>query len=175
MKATMFFGLWFAAVCFPAAASASDSAAERQLLWGDTHLHTSYSFDAFLNGNRTADPETAYRYARGYPVIHPYNRTRVQIGEPLDFLVVSDHAEFYGGIRDIYNDGIQDPDPGIIESLVYWYRENETALREPVANVPGSACGGCALARGQHVGGASRSGYLCRECMAPHARLRGEI
>ena len=60
-------------------------------MWGDTHLHTSYSFDAFLNGNRTADPETAYRYARGYPVIHPYNRTRVQIGTPLD-LVVSDHA-----------------------------------------------------------------------------------
>ena len=137
MKATMFFGLWFAAVCFPAAASASDSAAERQLLWGDTHLHTSYSFDAFLNGNRTADPETAYRYARGYPVIHPYNRTRVQIGEPLDFLVVSDHAEFYGGIRDIYNDGIQDPDPGIIESLVYWYRENE--IRDAIDSGNGPA------------------------------------
>jgi hypothetical protein len=59
------------------------------------------------------------------PVVHPYNRTRVRINTPLDFLVVSDHAEFFGGIRDIYNDGIQDPDPGLIERLVYWYRENE--------------------------------------------------
>lgn len=100
-------------------------AKERQLLWGDTHLHTSYSFDAFLNGNMTADPDTAYRYARGYPVIHPYNRTRVSIDTPLDFLVVSDHAEFYGGIRDIYYEGIQDPDPGIIESIFYWYNERQ--------------------------------------------------
>jgi hypothetical protein len=90
---------------------------QRRLLWGDTHVHTSYSFDAFLNGNRTADPDVAYRYAKGLPVIHPYNRTRVRIETPLDFLVVSDHAEFYGGIRDIYLDGVQDPDPNILLSL----------------------------------------------------------
>ena len=65
----------------------------RQLLWGDTHLHTSYSFDAYLFQNRSADPDTAYRYARGLPVIHPYHRARIQIETPLDFLVVADHAE----------------------------------------------------------------------------------
>ena len=137
MKSKRLIGLGFAAACLPAMAGASDAPAERHLLWGDTHLHTSYSFDAFLNGNRTADPETAYRYARGYPVIHPYNRTRVQIETPLDFLVVSDHAEFYGGIRDIYNDGIQDPDPNVIESLVYWYRENE--IRDAIDSGNGAA------------------------------------
>ena len=72
---------------------------QRQLLFGDTHLHTSYSLDAYLNGNQTADPDTAYRWARGLPVVHPYNRARVQIGTPLDFLVVSDHAELMGVLR----------------------------------------------------------------------------
>jgi hypothetical protein len=72
-----------------------------QLLFGDTHLHTSYSFDAYLNKNQTGDPDTAYRWAKGLPVIHPFNRSRVQIGTPLDFLVVSDHAELLGVIRAI--------------------------------------------------------------------------
>jgi len=110
---------------------------DKMLLWGDTHLHTSYSFDAFLNGNLSADPDTAYRYARGLPVIHPYNRTRVQINTPLDFLVVSDHAEFYGGIRDIYNEGIQDPDPNPIEAIAYWY--NERQIREAINSETGPA------------------------------------
>jgi hypothetical protein len=109
------------------AASADES---RQLLWGDTHLHTSYSFDAFLNGNFTADPDTAYRWAKGHPVIHPYNRTRVRIGAPLDFLAVSDHAEFLGGIRDIYNEGIQVEDPGFLESIAFWY--NEWQIRDAI-------------------------------------------
>lgn len=74
-----------------AAVAAGDE--EKALLWGDTHLHTSYSFDAFLFMNRTADPDTAYRYAKGLPVVHPYHRARIQIETPLDFLVVSDHAE----------------------------------------------------------------------------------
>ena len=67
-----------------------------QLLWGDTHLHTSFSADAYVGGNATGDPEAAYRWAKGYPVVHPYNRTRVRIGRPLDFLAVTDHAEYAG-------------------------------------------------------------------------------
>jgi hypothetical protein len=69
------------------------------LYFGDTHLHTSYSFDAYLNKNQTGDPDTAYRWAKGLPVIHPLHRAKVQIGTPLDFLVVSDHAELMGYIR----------------------------------------------------------------------------
>ena len=37
----------------------------RNAYWGDTHLHTSYSPDAFLMGNQSADPDTAYHYAKG--------------------------------------------------------------------------------------------------------------
>lgn len=116
--------VWLFAVCSVClAGTAAHANPDRQLLWGDTHLHTSYSFDAFLNGNMSADPDVAYRYARGLPVLHPYTRARVQIQTPLDFLVVSDHAEFLGGIRDIYLSGIQDPDPNPLERLVYWFNE----------------------------------------------------
>ncbi|MFT6510091.1 MAG: hypothetical protein ACJAVO_002362 [Parvibaculaceae bacterium] len=78
------------------------SAENTQLLWGDTHLHTSYSTDAFMAGNRSADPDTAYRVAKGEPIIHPFNRSRVQLIRPLDFLVVADHAEFFGILNSIY-------------------------------------------------------------------------
>src|SRR6516225_9339377 len=64
-----------------------------QLFWGDTHLHTSHSLDAYQTGNFNADPDTAFRFAKGMPVLHPALRTKVRIARPLDFLVVSDHAE----------------------------------------------------------------------------------
>ena len=67
-----------------------------RLYWGDTHLHTSYSADAYLLQNRSAGPDTAYRWARGLPVVHPSTGARVQIQTPLDFLVVADHAEMLG-------------------------------------------------------------------------------
>ena len=76
----------------------------KNVYWGDTHLHTSYSPDAFLMGNQTADPDTAYRYAKGLPVVHPYHKARIQITTPLDFLVVSDHGEFMGVIPNILKD-----------------------------------------------------------------------
>jgi hypothetical protein len=85
----------------PSVGKASAGGPARKLFWGDTHLHTSYSPDAFLMQNRSADPDTAYQYAKGAPVIHPLHRARVQIRTPLDFLVVSDHAEFMGVVPKI--------------------------------------------------------------------------
>ncbi|WP_114325364.1 DUF3604 domain-containing protein [Candidatus Colwellia aromaticivorans] len=70
------------------------NAGETQLLWGDTHLHTSNSMDAYFFNNRDGTPEAAYRWAKGLPVINTSTRARIQIGTPLDFLVVSDHAEY---------------------------------------------------------------------------------
>ena len=95
-------------------------AVEKQLLWGDTHLHTAYSSDAYTNNNLTAGPETAYRYARGMPVIHPYHKARVQIGTPLDFLVVTDHAEFLGEIRNIHMNGVDTSGLGPIDKIKSW-------------------------------------------------------
>ena len=64
------------------------------LYWGDTHLHTSYSTDAGMIGN-TLPPEQAYRFARGEEVITSTGQ-RARLIRPLDFLVVSDHAENLG-------------------------------------------------------------------------------
>ncbi len=105
--------------------TAAQDPPDRMLLWGDTHLHTNQSFDAFLNGNVSVTPDMAYRYARGEPIVAAYNRTRVQINTPLDFLVVTDHAEFLGGLRDVYYDGIQGKDVGLIDRIVYWFFERE--------------------------------------------------
>ncbi len=66
-----------------------------QLLWGDTHLHTSWSADASLMGT-TVGPDTAYRFARGETVTSS-DGNRVTINRPLDFLVVADHAKSMAG------------------------------------------------------------------------------
>ena len=95
-------------------------AQDRALLFGDTHLHTSYSLDAYLNGNQTADPDTAYRFARGMPVIHPFGRNRVQIETPLDFLVVSDHAELMGVVRAAHEGTDEFEDLGWWGNLKRW-------------------------------------------------------
>lgn len=79
-----------------AAALGAGAAQPGRLLWGDTHLHTSHSTDAYGSGNLFIDPEQAFRFARGLPVRHPTLGSRVQIARPLDFLVVADHSDFLG-------------------------------------------------------------------------------
>jgi len=65
----------------------------RQLLWGDTHVHTNFSLDALLYNNYRVGPDEAYRFARG-EAVDSSSGQRVQLAQPLDFLVVADHAEF---------------------------------------------------------------------------------
>ena len=62
-----------------------------QVYWGDTHLHTSNSFDVYLFNTPTSAPDTALRFARGLPVVSPTTHVRWQLQVPLDFAVVSDH------------------------------------------------------------------------------------
>ena len=65
-----------------------------RVLWGDTHLHTSYSTDAGMLGN-SVGPDEAYRFARG-EVIQASAGAPARLIRPLDFLVVADHAENLG-------------------------------------------------------------------------------
>ncbi|MEE8078784.1 MAG: DUF3604 domain-containing protein, partial [Pseudomonadales bacterium] len=70
--------------------------AERSAYFGDLHVHSTYSFDAFAFGT-LATPYDAYRYARGQAIKHPAGFD-VQLREPLDFYAVTDHAMFLGAI-----------------------------------------------------------------------------
>jgi len=65
-----------------------------QVLFGDTHFHTNLSFDAGLVGTRLTMDE-GYRFARGETVISNTGQP-VQLIRPLDFLVITDHAELIG-------------------------------------------------------------------------------
>ncbi|MFO1376884.1 MAG: DUF3604 domain-containing protein [Steroidobacteraceae bacterium] len=66
------------------------------LYWGDTHLHTSNSIDAFDMGDRSISPVEAFRFARGEQLVSQTG-VNVKLRRPLDFLVVADHAEYIGG------------------------------------------------------------------------------
>ena len=67
---------------------------DRNVYFGDLHVHTTYSFDAFAFGT-VATPSDAYRYARGQKIRHP-GGFDVQLRKPLDFYAVTDHAMFLG-------------------------------------------------------------------------------
>jgi len=62
--------------------------------FGDTHLHTMYSFDAGAFGCRLG-PRDAYRFAKGAEVVASMGE-RVKLSRPLDFLAVTDHSDNLG-------------------------------------------------------------------------------
>ena len=72
-----------------------------RVLWGDTHLHSANSGDAFTTGNRFT-PEQTYRIARGEEVISATGLP-ARLSRPLDFVVLSDHAEGLGLMTEVYN------------------------------------------------------------------------
>lgn len=71
-----------------------------QVYFGDTHLHTSLSGDAFGFGNKLNDEE-ALKFARGQEVTSS-GGLQVKLSRPLDFLVVADHAVGYGVMSSVY-------------------------------------------------------------------------
>ena len=86
-----------------------------EVFFGDTHLHTAVSVDAGTM-NRLSQ-EDAYRFARGEEVTST-GGLRAKLSRPLDWLVISDHAEMYGLMPQLLNG-----DPGILatEEGKRWY------------------------------------------------------
>ena len=66
----------------------------RNAYFGDLHVHTNFSFDAFMFGNRTT-PDDAYNFAKGETILHPSGR-EMTLPAPLDFQAVSDHGMYLG-------------------------------------------------------------------------------
>lgn len=87
----------------------------RQPMFGDLHVHTSYSFDSYVSSQRN-DPSAAYRYAKGEAIPLPdadaNQSIRARIQRPLDFTAVTDHAEFLGPINLCTQDS---------SKLAYWF------------------------------------------------------
>ena len=93
--------------------------------FGDLHLHTGYSMDAFAFGTRTT-PEDSYKYAMGETVEY-MGKPQKRIA-PLDFLAVTDHAEYLGAVRDTI-------DPNGPFAKTEWY----TVMTNPDPAVSASA------------------------------------
>ena len=69
----------------------------RKALFGELHLHSSFSFDAYTAGTRN-DPDAAFAFAKGEPItlVSAGRSETIQLARPLDFAAVTDHAEFLG-------------------------------------------------------------------------------
>ncbi len=88
-------------ICLAAGLTTYIGAIERYAYFGDLHVHTRFSMDAFAFGTRTT-PDDAYRFARGAEIRHPEGYA-VQLDRPLDFYAVTDHAEYLGGLTTLSN------------------------------------------------------------------------
>ena len=101
--------------------------ATRTALFGDLHVHTTYSFDAFAFGT-LATPYDAYRYALGDTIKHPAGFD-MTLRVPLDFYAVTDHAMYMGVSRQA-----ADPSTEIARIMNLDYMEN---LNAPENLIPG--------------------------------------
>jgi hypothetical protein len=72
---------------------------ERNVYYGEQHLQTSWSFDAFAFGDRLTGPETFYQYALGKSVPHPGGYD-VRITTPLEWGAVTEHSEYMGMVQE---------------------------------------------------------------------------
>ena len=88
----------FSALLLSAGTAFAETYENREAFYGETHLHTSWSFDAYIFGDTKATPEDAYNYAKGKPLKHALGYM-MQIKQPLDWMGVTDHSEYVGVIQ----------------------------------------------------------------------------
>ncbi len=99
---------------------------ERKPLFGDLHIHTQWSFDAYLFNTRIS-PDDAYEFAKGKPLKHPMGKT-YRLSRPLDFMAVTDHGFYLGVFKKMADpshrlsklpiaEKVNSPDPDVLASV----------------------------------------------------------
>ena len=82
--------------------------------FGETHIHTAYSLDAYIGGARLT-PDDAYRFAKGEEML--VNGRKHRIGAPLDFVAITDHAEYLGEMYSTLVEGAPGHDQELLQEL----------------------------------------------------------
>ena len=72
----------------------------RNVYFGEQHMHTRNSFDAFTVGV-TQTWEQAYRFGRGEEVTLNTTGDKMKRRTPYDFVAITDHAEYFGVLKDL--------------------------------------------------------------------------
>ena len=86
------------------AAFAQEKNPDRNAYFGEEHIHTSWSVDAWLMGNRLTGPDDALKYAQGQTIKHPLGYD-IKIDTPMDFMGVTDHSEYVGVTKEANTPG----------------------------------------------------------------------
>jgi len=137
MQRAVWFGILLAAVLLaggsagPANAEARQTCANhdplRRALFGDLHVHSTYSLDASTQDTRNT-PADAYRFARGQSLgIQPYDANdealrRIRLERPLDFAAVTDHGELFGEVATCRTPGLPGHDALVCRIYRGWPR-----------------------------------------------------
>ena len=77
---------------------------DKNAYFGEEHIHTSWSVDAWLMGNRLTGPDDALKYAQGQTIKHPLGYD-ITIETPMDFMGVTDHSEYVGVTKEANTPG----------------------------------------------------------------------
>ena len=104
-----------------ALAAAMTAGAAEHVYFGDLHLHTRYSNDAWSSAE-TRTPDDSYRFAKGESLEH-IGGTEIRLNTPLDFLGVSDHAEMLGAFHSLAEPGHPDADSEVARQVVSMDRD----------------------------------------------------
>ena len=75
----------------------------KNVYFGEQHMHTKNSFDAFTIGSGTWDD--AYRYAKGEEITLSTTGEKIKKRTPYDFVAITDHAEYFGVLKEFGEEG----------------------------------------------------------------------
>jgi hypothetical protein len=78
----------------------------KEAYFGETHMHTEFSLDAYIGGNRMS-PDQSLRFAQGEAIVLEKFGKSWQLKRPLDFAAITDHAEYIGESYTILTPGSQ--------------------------------------------------------------------